>query len=104
MSVILVAVPPVDGSVQMLPCMSMASVRPSGETATDIDVPSLTVTSISGDAGAASSAAMSPIDAISTVVRPMGVLRVVRSVRLQPDPNVLITAAFYTSGLNGHAR
>jgi hypothetical protein len=41
----------------MLPCMSMASVRPSGETATDIDVPSWTVTSIRAgvDAGAAAS-------------------------------------------------
>src|SRR2546427_6192023 len=44
-----VAVPPEDGSVQMLPCMSMASVRPSGDTPTDIDVPSWTVTSISAD-------------------------------------------------------
>ena len=30
----------------MLPCMSMARVLPSGEMATDIEVPSLTVTSI----------------------------------------------------------
>jgi hypothetical protein len=30
----------------MLPCISMASVLPLGETATDIEVPSLTVTSI----------------------------------------------------------
>jgi hypothetical protein len=30
----------------MLPCISIASVRPSGETATDIEVPSLTVTGI----------------------------------------------------------
>src|SRR2546422_701095 len=48
-SVMRVAVPPEDGSVQMLPCMSMASVRPSGDTPTDIDVPSWTVTSISAD-------------------------------------------------------
>src|SRR5262245_50416334 len=41
-----VAAPPADGSVQMLPCRSMASVRPSGETPTDIEVPSETVTSI----------------------------------------------------------
>src|SRR6185436_16179944 len=47
-----VAGPPVPGSVQMLPCRSIASVRPSGETATDIDVPSETVTSI-GDPAAA---------------------------------------------------
>jgi hypothetical protein len=46
-----VAVPPDAGSVQMLPCRSTASVRPSGETATDIDVPSVTVTSI-GDGAA----------------------------------------------------
>ena len=40
-----VAVPPAAGIVQMLPWRSTASVRPSGETATDIDVPSLTTTS-----------------------------------------------------------
>jgi len=34
----------------MLPCRSMARVRPSGETATDMDVPSLTVTSSGGAA------------------------------------------------------
>src|SRR4051812_38297345 len=51
------AAPPADGRVQMLPCMSMASVRPSGETATDMDVPSEGVTSIGGCAGAASRAA-----------------------------------------------
>src|SRR5262249_47840735 len=39
-----VAAPPAAGSVQMLPCRSIASVRPSGESATDIDVPSVTVT------------------------------------------------------------
>src|SRR5687768_5035695 len=38
------AAPPPAGSVQMLPCRSMASVRPSGETPTAIDVPSRTVT------------------------------------------------------------
>src|SRR4029079_8905568 len=38
------AVPPVAGRVQMLPCISTARVRPSGEAATDIEVPSLTVT------------------------------------------------------------
>src|SRR5438128_4575829 len=42
-----VAGPPVDGSVQMLPCRSTARVRPSGDTATDIDVPSWTMTSTS---------------------------------------------------------
>src|SRR6185436_11030182 len=42
------AAPPAAGIVQMLPCRSTASVRPSGETATDIDVPSWTVTSIAG--------------------------------------------------------
>ena len=41
--------PPPDGIVQMLPCMSVASVLPSGEIETDIDVPSRTVTSISAD-------------------------------------------------------
>ena len=41
-SVMRVAAPPAAGSVQMLPWRSMASVRPSGETATDIDVPSET--------------------------------------------------------------
>ena len=44
-SVMRVAVPPAAGSVQMLPWRSTASVRPSGETATDIDVPSETGTS-----------------------------------------------------------
>src|SRR6185503_362662 len=65
-----VAAPPVDGSVQMLPCMSIASVRPSGDTATDIDVPSRTVTSIGGRAGAASRAAR-PIVASNAAVRTM---------------------------------
>jgi hypothetical protein len=37
----------------MLPCRSTASVRPSGETPTDIDVPSWTTTSTSGEAGTA---------------------------------------------------
>src|SRR3989442_9995753 len=64
------AAPPVAGSVQMLPCKSIASVRPSGETATDIDVPSETVTSIGGRAGAASSATR-PIVASSAPVRIM---------------------------------
>ncbi|MEZ5418671.1 MAG: hypothetical protein R2708_15205 [Vicinamibacterales bacterium] len=41
-----VAVPLVAGSTQMLPWRSMASRRPSGETATDIDVPSDTGTSM----------------------------------------------------------
>src|SRR6187549_573092 len=45
-SVMRVIVPPVAGSVQMLPCMSVAMVLPSGEMATDIDVPSCTVTSM----------------------------------------------------------
>src|SRR5438067_8414682 len=57
-SVIRFAAPPLDGSVQMLPCMSMASIRPSGETATDIEVPSCTVTLMNGEeAGAAPCAA-----------------------------------------------
>src|SRR6266571_6722374 len=47
------AAPPVAGSVQMLPCRSMASVRPSGEAATDIEVPSLTMTSMGPDGGTA---------------------------------------------------
>src|SRR5688500_14856283 len=50
-SVTRVIAPPAAGMVQMLPCMSVAIVRPSGEIATDIDVPSRTVTSI--DAGLA---------------------------------------------------
>jgi hypothetical protein len=41
-SVIRFAAPPRAGSVQMLPWRSTASVRPSGDTATDIDVPSCT--------------------------------------------------------------
>src|SRR3954465_10791595 len=56
--------PPADGTVQMLPCRSTASVRPSGETATDIDVPSLTVTSI--NAGAGAGAPLSPATNAST--------------------------------------
>src|SRR5262249_45736715 len=48
-----VARPPVAGSTQMLPCRSMASVWPSGETATDIDVPSWTITSIGADSDGA---------------------------------------------------
>ena len=43
--------PPAAGIVQMLPCMSVAMVRPSGEIATDIDVPSRTVTSICAGLG-----------------------------------------------------
>src|SRR5688572_1804566 len=38
--------PPDAGIVQMLPCMSVAMVLPSGEIATDIEVPSRTVTSM----------------------------------------------------------
>ena len=60
MSVMRVAAPPAAGSVQMLPCRSMASVRPSGDTATDIDVPSWTVTSMCAGAGAG--APLSAID------------------------------------------
>ncbi len=60
MSVMRVAAPPVAGSVQMLPCRSTARVRPSGETATDIDVPSCTVTSMC--AGAGTGAPLSEID------------------------------------------
>jgi len=51
--VIRFAAPPVAGSVQMLPCRSMASVCPSGETATDIEVPSLTVMSMGAFTAAA---------------------------------------------------
>src|SRR3954465_2562782 len=39
-SVIRVAGPPDAGRAPALPCSSTASVRPSGDTATDIDVPS----------------------------------------------------------------
>src|SRR5687768_13103083 len=45
-SVIRVMAPPDAGIVQMLPCMSVAMVLPSGEIATDIEVPSRTVTSM----------------------------------------------------------
>src|SRR5688572_1571459 len=45
-SVIRVIAPPPAGMVQMLPCISVAMVLPSGEIETDIDVPSRTVTSI----------------------------------------------------------
>src|SRR5689334_15432376 len=38
------ASPPVAGITQMLPCRSIASVLPSGETETDMEVPSSTVT------------------------------------------------------------
>ena len=62
------AAPPAAGSVQMLPCMSMASVRPSGETPTDIDVPSLTVTSRRVGAGAAANATWE-LRAASSVLR-----------------------------------
>src|SRR5260221_1612930 len=68
-----VAVPPLDGSVQRLPCRSMASVRPSGETATDIDVPSWTVRSMRGGgaAGAATSADARPRTPSATLQRRM---------------------------------
>jgi hypothetical protein len=62
-SVIRFAGPPDTGSVQMLPCMSMASVRPSGETPTDIDVPSLTVTSMRVGVAAAPSAPAATVTA-----------------------------------------
>ena len=52
-SVMRVIAPPAAGIVQMLPCMSAAMVRPSGEIATDIDVPSRTVTSTCAGAAAA---------------------------------------------------
>lgn len=39
------ATPPAEGRSQSPPCRSIASWRPSGEAATDIDVPSVTVTS-----------------------------------------------------------
>src|SRR5687768_1995733 len=45
-SLIRVIAPPDAGIVQMLPCMSVAMVLPSGEIAIDIEVPSRTVTSI----------------------------------------------------------
>ncbi len=69
-----VAVPPDDGSVQMLPCRSMARVRPSGDTVTAIEVPSWTVTSISAGfgTGAAPSAAQrtsTPIAIVLPVIR-----------------------------------
>src|SRR5438132_1574979 len=41
----------------MLPCMSIASVRPSGDAETDIDVPSVTVTSRRVGVAAAANAA-----------------------------------------------
>src|SRR5580765_4701121 len=66
MSVMRVAAPPVAGSVQMLPCRSIASVRPSGATATDIDVPSCTVTSMC--AGAGTGAPLSEITRPSTTI------------------------------------
>src|SRR5262249_8725349 len=45
-----VARPPVAGRVQMLPCKSIASVWPSGETATAIEGPSWATTSMGADA------------------------------------------------------
>src|SRR6185295_4566306 len=73
MSVMRVAAPPADGMVQMLPCRSTASVRPSGETATDIDVPSCTETSTSTGpaAGAPLSDAVNPRTPIANHLRPM---------------------------------
>src|SRR5262245_45928942 len=73
-SVMRFAWPPVDGSVQMLPCRSMASVPPSGDTPTDMEVPSLTVTVIAAAADglgpcAAPSRATEPKTAIKVLVR-----------------------------------
>jgi hypothetical protein len=48
--------------------MSIARVRPSGDTPTDIDVPSLTVTSMRVGAGAAANAT-TRIAAASSVLR-----------------------------------
>src|SRR5688500_20252337 len=45
-SLMRVIAPPDAGIVQMLPCMSVAMVPPSGEIAIDIEVPSRTVTSM----------------------------------------------------------
>src|ERR1019366_9134879 len=88
MSVIRVAVPPVDGNVQMLPCRSTASVRPSGETATAIDVPSCTVTGMSAgvDAGAASSAAHKPSTPIASFLTDICGLRVPELPRILAEP------------------
>src|SRR6476646_5059036 len=62
----------------MLPCRSTASVRPSGDTATDIDVPSWTVTSMRG--GVAPGA---PLSATASTNTPSAVhLR-----RMQPPGN-----------------
>src|SRR5712691_10371021 len=76
-SVIRVAAPPVAGSVQMLPCRSTASVRPSGETPTDIDVPSWTVTSIRAGPGAGTllSATTRTSTPIAIHLRPMAALQ-----------------------------
>ncbi len=68
-----VAVPPVAGSTQMLPWKSTARRRPSGDTATDIDVPSCTVTSFTTGAaspgrGRAVPAGARPCDATSAMV------------------------------------
>src|SRR5450432_2570962 len=78
MSVMRVAAPPAAGSVQMLPWRSTASVRPSGETPTDIDVPSWTVTSIIAgvEAGAPLSAMTKPSTTIATAWRRMAASRV----------------------------
>src|SRR5258706_11478531 len=66
MSVMRVRAPPAAGSVQMLPCRSTASVPPSGDTATDIDVPSRTVTSI--NAGGGTGAPLSDVTRPSTPI------------------------------------
>src|SRR6185295_15553471 len=79
MSVMRLAAPPEAGMVQMLPCRSTASVRPSGETATDIEVPSWTVTSRVG-AGAAGA----PFNEVTRPRTPTAsALR-----RIKPPPNV----------------
>src|SRR5579864_3038725 len=83
------AAPPLDGSVQMLPCMSIASVRPSGDTPTDIEVPSETVTSIGGRTGAASSATR-PIVATIDAVRIMELF-----LPILPLPPIQPSRAFY---------
>src|ERR1044071_8870355 len=52
-SVMRVARPPVAGITQMLPCKSIASILPSGEAATAMEVPSSTVTVTGLETGSA---------------------------------------------------
>src|SRR5688500_6137543 len=58
------AVPPVAGSVQMLPWRSIASVRPSGDAATAMEVPSRTVIVVEEDGTAGAGAP--PVHAVTT--------------------------------------